>query len=237
MSHTPLSLLKKTSQSLLNQQLDETNDKLKSKVFELHLAMNYLTNVLNHMAQGILFVGFDGTITTYNSVAEQLIGKENETVLFNPFWDSFPDNFFGFSLQQALKENQAPKKTSLSLDHRELEISTSFVLDDASSHEFQGFDFNKGLIILIRDITEVRRLELIANRNDRMKELGEMASMVAHEIRNPLGGIKGFASLLVRDLKESPHARDGSIHRRRHQQLKPLSHRHLELFSPYATEI
>jgi signal transduction histidine kinase len=31
-----------------------------------------------------------------------------------------------------------------------------------------------------------------------------MAAMVAHEIRNPLGGIKGFASLLERDLSDQP---------------------------------
>ncbi len=56
----------------------------------------------------------------------------------------------------------------------------------------------------MRDITEVHRLKLIADRNDRLKELGEMAAMVAHEIRNPLGGIKGFASLLKRDLASQP---------------------------------
>src|SRR5690606_13369851 len=32
--------------------------------------------------------------------------------------------------------------------------------------------------------------------------LGEMAATVAHEIRNPLGGIRGFAALLARDIEE-----------------------------------
>ncbi|MCB1135889.1 MAG: two-component sensor histidine kinase, partial [Chlamydiia bacterium] len=44
----------------------------------------------------------------------------------------------------------------------------------------------------------------LAARNDRLKELGEMAASVAHEIRNPLGGIRGFADLLVRDLASAP---------------------------------
>ena len=57
---------------------------------------------------------------------------------------------------------------------------------------------------MIRDITEIRHLQQIASRQDRLQELGEMAASVAHEIRNPLGGIEGFASLLKRDLKDSP---------------------------------
>jgi signal transduction histidine kinase len=57
------------------------------------------------------------------------------------------------------------------------------------------------MILILRDISEKQKLQLIANRNDRMKELGEMAATVAHEIRNPLGGIRGYASLLYRDLK------------------------------------
>lgn len=47
-------------------------------------------------------------------------------------------------------------------------------------------------------------LQALADRTDRMKLLGEMAAQVAHEIRNPLGGIKGFASLLKRDLADHP---------------------------------
>jgi len=43
------------------------------------------------------------------------------------------------------------------------------------------------------------------NRDAAMKELGEMVAMVAHEIRNSLGGIKGFASLLQRNLIDQPN--------------------------------
>jgi signal transduction histidine kinase len=60
------------------------------------------------------------------------------------------------------------------------------------------------VLILFKDITEIRRLQRFASRSDRMKELGEMAAQLAHQIRNPLGGIKGFASLLKRDLASHP---------------------------------
>jgi signal transduction histidine kinase len=65
-----------------------------------------------------------------------------------------------------------------------------------------------GLIVLLRDVSELRKLQKLASRNSRMQELGEMAAMVAHEIRNPLGGIKGYASLLERDLAEQPHLKE-----------------------------
>ena len=41
-----------------------------------------------------------------------------------------------------------------------------------------------------------------------MRELGQMAATVAHEIQNPLGGIRGYATLLYRDLEGSPHLQE-----------------------------
>lgn len=57
-----------------------------------------------------------------------------------------------------------------------------------------------GAVEVFEDITELRRLAEQAARADRLKQLGEMAAGVAHEIRNPLNGIEGFASLLLADL-------------------------------------
>lgn len=64
---------------------------------------------------------------------------------------------------------------------------------------------NSGLEVLsIKDITAQRNLEVRLAREDRLASLGRVAASVAHEIRNPLAAIEGFAALLTRDLKEQP---------------------------------
>ena len=189
----------------VNQKLEEANKQLKTKVSELDLITYYLNSILTNISQGILFIDQNGTVTTYNRTAEKILNVKGTKVLFSNFWDSFEDKVFGFSMQEVLSTKKSPETTFTSYqnpkgDVLELEINTTFVLKD----EDESLVSTQGLIVLMRDITEIRRLQMTAMRNDRLKELGEMAAQVAHEIRNPLGGIKGFASLLKRDLKDSP---------------------------------
>ncbi|MBT5631339.1 MAG: PAS domain-containing sensor histidine kinase [Nitrospina sp.] len=61
-----------------------------------------------------------------------------------------------------------------------------------------------GTVLILQDKTDLRRLEELAHRNQRLREMGEMAAGIAHEIRNPLGSIELFASLLKKDLEEDP---------------------------------
>lgn len=53
----------------------------------------------------------------------------------------------------------------------------------------------------------VHTLDRELQQKNRLAALGEMAATVAHEIRNPLGGIRGFAALLERDLEGDERAR------------------------------
>ena len=48
----------------------------------------------------------------------------------------------------------------------------------------------------MHDLTELKKLEKELHRNDRLTALGKMAAGVAHEVRNPLSSIKGFATVL-----------------------------------------
>lgn len=197
----------------LNLELEQSNRQLKAKVVELDAVSHYLNSILSNLSQGIVFIDLNGLVTTYNRTAEAILGVEMENALFNQFWENFPDDMFGFSLREVLSTGKSPQ-TSLAtyLRHdgvsKELETTTTFVInnnEDAQDAVHSPIlELTQGLIILIRDVTDLRRLQTLANRNDRLKELGEMAAMVAHEIRNPLGGIKGFASLLKRDLADRP---------------------------------
>lgn len=163
-----------------------------------------MSTILRSIPQGLLFIDLHGIVSIYNPAAEELLGVDHEYVLFHPFWDNFSDDFFGFSLRKALKTHNFPSITALSITTKK-ELSLDLEITISSMQKEQNAaDSLMGFIILIRDVSQMRQLQLLAMRHNRMHELGEMAAMVAHEIRNPLGGIKGFASLLERDLAGQP---------------------------------
>ena len=62
-------------------------------------------------------------------------------------------------------------------------------------------------IFTLKDVTRSRRMESLGKRREKYSALGELAANIAHEIRNPLGGIELFASLLKRKLKKGDDIR------------------------------
>ena len=55
-----------------------------------------------------------------------------------------------------------------------------------------------GAVVVLRDMSEIKRLEAQVRRAERLAAIGRLAAGVAHEIRNPLSSIRGFAYLLGR---------------------------------------
>ena len=60
-----------------------------------------------------------------------------------------------------------------------------------------------GLIHVMRDITERKRVEKSLQRAEQMKIVGEWAAGLAHEIKNPLAGIKASIEMLAQEVKIS----------------------------------
>lgn len=188
----------------VNIQLEKTDSELRKKITDLNSVSSYLNNILKNMSQGILYIDLDGIVTTYNNAAIEILEMEEKQVLFKSYLDNFKDDFFGFSIKDALIFGLCQKITYIisdtSKEKKDIEVCSSFVYDCPKSYQ--------GLIILLKDVTKIQKLKILANRNERLKELGRMAASVAHEIKNPLGGIRGYASLLYKDLEGSKHLQD-----------------------------
>ena len=60
-----------------------------------------------------------------------------------------------------------------------------------------------GRVLTLQDITIIKKLEEEANRTNHLASMGKMAAKIAHEIRNPLGSIELFTSILKKDLGNS----------------------------------
>lgn len=67
-----------------------------------------------------------------------------------------------------------------------------------------------GRLYVLHNLTEVKSLQEQVRRNERLSALGSLAAGVAHEIRNPLSSIKGFATYLLGKIKDDGPDKDAA---------------------------
>jgi len=82
--------------------------------------------------------------------------------------------------------------------------------NDVTERLKQSHEVLRREVCRLRDEIQQKNKQL--ERSERLAALGQMAAGVAHEIRNPLGGVRLYASLLERDLQDRP-AQLGLVHR------------------------
>ena len=180
-------------------ELQAANLALEQKVTELDSVYAYMNLVLDSVASGVVAVSVDGTITACNPAARFLLQPGAQ--LADPdaalIGQSYRDVMRESAVWDVLERGEAVgpwEKSCPGYDGQDR------CLAGRSNPIFAADGTLIGAVETFEDVTEIRRLEDQLERNERLKALGEMAAGVAHEIRNPLNGIEGFASLLGRDL-------------------------------------
>ena len=71
---------------------------------------------------------------------------------------------------------------------------------------FDQADHPLGFVLVLHDLSHQKELEEEQQRDDRLTSLGVVAAGLAHEIKNPLAGIRGAAQLLRSRVKTDPSA-------------------------------
>ena len=190
------SILKLRSyQSKLEDEVQELNT-------ELHMKNQELTNILESLSNGLVVTDLKGNILNFNRVATSITGFEREQSLGKPLNELMCKEILPFPLdQKGLEKVTQNIRQEFSLEQnngRKLIIESSTCIMTSSEGD------QLGIIVNFKDVTLIKQLEEEAKRKNRLTAMGEIAANVAHEIRNPLGGIEIFLSMLRMDLSEDP---------------------------------
>ncbi|MFC1608328.1 nitrogen regulation protein NR(II), partial [Candidatus Latescibacterota bacterium] len=160
---------------------------------------NYLTNILESLSSGVLVVDTDGNITLFNRGAELITGIKAEKTLgkhYNEIMGSeTPEDLTPLSTLKNGDRRSNMEKPIRSRSGRAISVgfSTSPLINRAGDMI--------GAVEIFMDLSQIKSLEEELSRMDKLAALGQMAATMAHKIRNPLGGIAGFAGLLQLELE------------------------------------
>ncbi len=181
----------------LHSRLARVNELLRRSLAERNRLANYLNSILESLDSGVIVTDQSGIINIFNSAAEKYSGINAQTALGRGYHD-----VMGEAASKEAVEILQGRRTSVS-GEREFRLPDGSVNPVGYSVTWlRQFDDDKigGLVEIFYDLTEIKKLEDNLKGISTLAALGEMAATVAHEIRNPIAGISGFASLLMRDL-------------------------------------
>ncbi len=177
--------------------LENRVEELKS---ELALKNQELTNVLQSLSNGLIVTDLAGSIRTFNRAAAAITEIDKDSAIGQPI-----NHLLHFNvLPESLDENAFDK---ISSDFRQTfefisSKGTKRIINSSTTIIESDDNESEGIIINLNDITTLKRLEEEAERKNRLTAMGEIAMQVAHEIRNPLGSIELFVSMMKKDFKE-----------------------------------
>jgi two-component system nitrogen regulation sensor histidine kinase GlnL len=160
---------------------------------------DYYATVIDSVGDGVIVVANNGIITLWNPAAEEITGfscKQAQGAEFSKL----------FALETTLLEIVSKTvMTGVSIsDHENVVIRSTGRVTPVAVTCYPlvlGSGEHIGAILTIKDITYIRELEAAVRQADRLSTLGTLAAGLAHEVKNPLGGIKGAAQLLEREFE------------------------------------
>lgn len=155
---------------------------------------------------GLIATNSDGDVQIVNEAAERISGIKAESLLNRKIEQVLPEELYQNFLEHSgedshLGARSAEREIQFADGQKRALLLTALTVAD-SQGEFSGD------VLLLQDISELRKLEGELRRTERLAALGKMAAGVAHELRNPLSSIKGLALLLKGKVPEDERGKE-----------------------------
>jgi PAS domain S-box-containing protein len=144
-------------------------------------------DILDSIDRGIVTVDLQGKITSCNRALEEILEVEANTIVGCSLEEAFrrEDPFYQF-LQESIQEEPLLQDRDLAYTSKKGRIKplrvTTFPLRKKTGERVGG-------ILLVKDMTEIRKLEERVQRASRLAALGQLTQRLVHEIRNPLSAM------------------------------------------------
>ena len=174
--------------------LERANVELSAALQELRA---YYEDLLSSLQDGVIILDPSGRVVWLNQAAEELTGFSGSQIAGRGVGEVFPPPSPLSSLVARtadLGRSHADFDATLTrADGGRLTVSAVASLVSNPRGE------NRGVVLVLRDLSRVRELEEQLQRSDRLAALGILAAGMAHEVRNPLVGVRAAAQLMERE--------------------------------------
>lgn len=181
----------------ISKELEEKNQRLEASFRETERVQNQLRSVLESLDSSVIMIDTDERITVFNPAAERIYGVRREDAAGKSYAAAFATHADShFPIIDTLKSGKNllghEKYWKVGPGFKPIGYTTCVVRDREGRI--------LGAVEISTDLTQIKQMQNQMQHAKTLAALGEMAATVAHEIRNPLAGIGGFAGLLERDL-------------------------------------
>jgi signal transduction histidine kinase len=162
----------------------------------------FFRHIVSGMRNGVLAITRDGRLALINDEAYRIFGvTAHPDDVGRPIaliLKDHPDVVR--ALTGAFDLHLLPNRVEMRLkpSNKVIGYTVTFVRDDSG--------MVIGAAMFFKDLTRVEQLEERERLRDRLAAVGEMAAVIAHEVKNPLAGIEVMAGLLRRKVADSPDA-------------------------------
>jgi PAS domain S-box-containing protein len=168
-----------------------------AKLFEsISLAEAELKHIFESISDQVFYTDKDCTIRRINQAVTKRVGKSEGEIIGEKCYKIFHGT--DEPLEECPHKKTLDNKQSVIEEFENFHLGGTFVISNSPILDSAGNFI--GTVHIARDITELRDLRERVAGAERMAALGELAARVAHEIRNPLISVGGFARRLEKRL-------------------------------------